>query len=76
MFSRQMRGRTTSFLIVIIAYAVLQTMIGTGSLTRLFTSLLVPICAYIVAAIGLNMNVGFSGRTEPGAGWLYGGLAV
>ena len=66
LFSRQMRGRTTSFLIVIIAYAVLQTMIGTGSLTRLFTSLLVPICAYIVAAIGLNMNVGFSGELNLG----------
>ena len=66
LFSRSMRGRTMSFLLVIVAYAVLQTMSSTGSLTRLFTSLLVPICAYIVAAIGLNMNVGFSGELNLG----------
>lgn len=65
-FSGSMRKRTISFLVVLIAYAVLETMITTGNLTRLFTSLLVPICAYIVAAIGLNMNVGFSGELNLG----------
>jgi branched-chain amino acid transport system permease protein len=66
LFSGSMRGRTTSFLIVLVAYAILEIMMGTGNLTRLFTSLLVPICAYIVAAIGLNMNVGFSGELNLG----------
>lgn len=66
MFGRSSRNRTTSFLLVIVAYAVLEMMINTGNLTRLFTSLLVPICAYIVAAIGLNLNVGFSGELNLG----------
>jgi branched-chain amino acid transport system permease protein len=66
LFSRSMRGRTVSFLLVIVAYAVLSGLIASGNLTRLFTSMLVPICAYIVAAIGLNMNVGFSGELNLG----------
>lgn len=66
LFTGSMRKRTTSFALVVIAYAVIELLMGTGNLNRLFTSLLVPICAYVVAAIGLNMNVGFSGELNLG----------
>ena len=35
-------------------------------MTRMVSSLLVPVCCYIVAAIGLNLNVGFSGELNLG----------
>ncbi len=66
MFSPKRRGRTVSLLIVILAYVILQAMIMSGNLSRLLISLLVPVCAYIVAALGLNLNVGFSGELNLG----------
>ena len=66
MFSPKRRGRTVSLLIVILAYVILQAMIMSGNLSRLLISLLVPVCAYIVAALGLNLNVGFSGELSLG----------
>ena len=62
----QKRNRTVSFLIVIIAYVVLESMMRSGNLSSLFTSLLVPMTCYIVAAIGLNLNVGISGELNLG----------
>ena len=44
----------------------MQTMMSTGSLSSLFSGLLVPLCCYIVAAIGLNLNVGVSGELNLG----------
>ena len=66
LFSQRRRGRTVSLLIVTIAFIVLQAMVMSKSLSRLLISLLVPVCAYIVAAIGLNLNVGFSGELNLG----------
>ena len=66
LFSRKKRGRTISFLMVIVAYIIMQTMMSTGSLSSLFSGLLVPLCCYIVAAIGLNLNVGVSGELNLG----------
>ena len=61
-----MRPRTFAYGIVIIAYIVLEGMLLTGNMSRLMSSLLVPVCCYIVAAIGLNMNVGYSGELNLG----------
>jgi branched-chain amino acid transport system permease protein len=66
MFGPKMRGRTLSFAIVIIAFIILSALKAGGSLSRLFTSMLIPVCAYIVAAVGLNLNVGFSGELNLG----------
>ena len=66
LFSAKRRSRTISFMIVIIGFIVLSIMSLTGSLSRLMMSLLVPVCAYIVAALGLNLNVGVSGELNLG----------
>ena len=66
LFGAKRRSRTISFMIVIISYIVLSIMISTGNLSRLMMSLLVPVCAYIVAALGLNLNVGISGELNLG----------
>lgn len=66
LFNAKRRSRTISFMIVIIGFIVLEAMIMSGNLSRLMTSLLVPVCAYIVAALGLNLNVGISGELNLG----------
>ena len=60
------RGRVLSFALVIAAYIALSSMMSAGKLSRLFVGLLVPVCCYIVAAIGLNLNVGVSGELNLG----------
>ena len=66
LFTARNRSRTATFTVVIVAYIVLSIMQSSGSLSRMITSLLVPVCCYIVAAIGLNLNVGFSGELNLG----------
>ena len=66
LFDAAHRGRTASFALVILLYAVLRAMQAGGGLSSLFTSLLVPVTCYIVAAIGLNLNVGVSGELNLG----------
>ncbi|MBO5999458.1 MAG: branched-chain amino acid ABC transporter permease [Lachnospiraceae bacterium] len=66
LFDAAHRQRTASFTLVIIAYIVLQALRSGGGLSSLFTSLLVPVTCYIVAAIGLNLNVGVSGELNLG----------
>ena len=60
------RQKLTSILVVIVLFAIVQVMIATGTLNRQMRSLLVPVTAYILAAIGLNMNVGISGELNLG----------
>ena len=55
-----------SFAIVILAYIIIEIMLKTGNLSSLFSSLLVPITCYVVAALGLNLNVGVSGELNLG----------
>ncbi|MBQ3459742.1 MAG: branched-chain amino acid ABC transporter permease [Solobacterium sp.] len=66
LWNPKLRSRTISYLVVVAAYILLQVMMATGNLSRLFTSLLVPVTAYTVAAIGLNLNVGISGELNLG----------
>ena len=47
--------------IVIALFVIVQILSGTGHLSRLLTGLLVPLCVYVIAAISLNLVVGFSG---------------
>lgn len=63
---KKQRSRFLSFAIVIIAYMIIEILMKTGNLNSLFTSLLVPITCYVVAAIGLNLNVGISGELNLG----------
>ena len=66
LFDTRHRARTISYVMVIAAWIVLQAMMQAGRLSSLFTGLLVPVCCYIVAAIGLNLNVGVSGELNLG----------
>jgi len=66
LLNKRHRSRTISYTMVIAAYIILEAMLRTGNLSNLFTGLLVPATCYLVAAIGLNLNVGVSGELNLG----------
>lgn len=55
-----------TYAFVIILYAVMQLLSSTGNLTSLIKGQLVPICAYIVMALSLNLTVGILGELSLG----------
>lgn len=55
-----------TFGIVVAAFIACQVMISTGAMTRSLKGQLVPICAYIVMAVSLNLTVGISGELSLG----------
>ena len=62
-YAASRRGRDTllSFGIVIAAFIIVQALIAGGMISSQIKGLLVPICAYVVMAISLNMTVGILG---------------
>lgn len=56
----------TTYLVVIAAYIVMQTLSSMGMLSRAMEGYLVPICVYIVLAVSLNLVVGISGELSLG----------
>ena len=51
---------------VIIAFIIVNTLKNDGALTRSFTGQLIPICCYVVMAISLNLTVGVLGELSLG----------
>ncbi len=62
MKSKKFRANLITYAIVIAAFIACQVLISTGVMTRSLKGQLVPICAYIVMAISLNLTVGISGE--------------
>ncbi len=63
---RKNTNKIVSFALVIIAFVVMQVMDRTGTLSRSMKGMLVPISAYIVMAISLNLTVGILGELSLG----------
>ncbi len=61
-------GRTNllTFGVVVLAFAIMQALGSFGLLTSSLKGQLVPICAYIVLAVSLNLVVGISGELSLG----------
>ena len=55
-----------TFSIVIGFYIIVQLLAAAGVLTNSFSGQLVPICAYVVMAVSLNLTVGISGELSLG----------
>lgn len=64
--SKSTRSSIITYAIVIIAFAVFQTLSATGTLSNSLKGQLVPICAYIVMALSLNLTVGVLGELSLG----------
>ncbi|SDB51493.1 branched-chain amino acid transport system permease protein [Pseudobutyrivibrio sp. YE44] len=62
--STQKLVRTVAVLIVL--FIVVSIMDSTGNLTSLMKGLLVPVCAYSLVAVGLNLCVGYLGELSLG----------
>ena len=55
-----------TYLAVIIAYVVIQLLLRAGAISSIMQGLLVPICAYVVMSISLNLTVGILGELSLG----------
>ncbi len=64
--SRTTRSNMITYLMVIIIFAVVQIMVTTGHVSSLLQGLLVPLCAYIILAVSLNLTVGILGELSLG----------
>ena len=60
------RSNLITFGIVIGFFLVVQILSGAGLTSRAFEGQLVPICAYVVLAVSLNLTVGFLGELSLG----------
>lgn len=64
--SKNLKSNLITYGIVIIAFIVIQILIGTGSLSSLLKGLLVPLCVYVILAVSLNLTVGILGELSLG----------
>ena len=60
------RDSVISFGIVIVAFVFVQIMVSTGNISSSLKGQLVPICAYIIMAVSLNLTVGILGELSLG----------
>ena len=60
------RSGFINYAIVLVFFAVFQTLLSTGNLSNNFTGQLIPICSYVVMALSLNLVVGISGELSLG----------
>ena len=60
------RSNMITFAMVIAAYIICQLLINGGVMNNSLTGLMVPICAYIVMSISLNLTVGIMGELSLG----------
>ena len=63
---RNTRKSLVNYAIVIAAYAIVQVLNANGGIKSSLQGQLVPICAYIVMAVSLNLVVGVSGELSLG----------
>jgi len=62
----QNRKNLTTYAMVVLAFIVMQTLSSAGQLSSSVQGFLIPICAYIVLAVSLNLVVGISGELSLG----------
>lgn len=60
------RNNLITYLMVIVIYAIAQVLVMTGSISSLLQGLLVPLCAYVILAVSLNLTVGILGELSLG----------
>ncbi|MBR5537852.1 MAG: branched-chain amino acid ABC transporter permease [Clostridia bacterium] len=65
-FKKFLKGNALTYLMVIAAYVILLLMQTFGLMTNSLAGFLVPICAYIVMAVSLNLTVGIMGELSLG----------
>ena len=64
--SRSFRRDLVTYGMVVVMFLAIQLLSGMGLLTNSLSGQLVPICAYIIMAISLNLTVGILGELSLG----------
>lgn len=64
--SKVTKNNLITYSIVIAAFIIVQILTATGNLTSHIKGLLVPICAYVILAVSLNLTVGILGELSLG----------
>lgn len=64
--SAPVKNKIFTYALVIAAYVVLQILIAGGAVNSSLQGMLVPICAYVVMALSLNLTVGILGELSLG----------
>lgn len=64
--SKKTRSGFINYALILVFFLVFQILISTGSITNSLKGQLIPICAYMVMAVSLNIVVGFSGELSLG----------
>ena len=64
--NKNTRKKLISYAIVIVAFAVMQSLISMGRVSSLLEGLMVPICIYVILAVSLNLVVGILGELSLG----------
>lgn len=64
--SRSTKRNLVTYTMVVLAYVVVQVLIGTKVISFALAGQMVPICVYIVMAVSLNLVVGISGELSLG----------
>ena len=65
-WNKTTRNNYITYAVVILAFVVMQAMVSAGSISSTLKGMLVPICAYVVMAISLNLTVGILGELSLG----------
>lgn len=68
-FKNIQKATKSSFInygIILAVYVIVQGFMATGNLSSMLRGLLVPLCIYVIAAVSLNLVVGFSGELSLG----------
>ena len=60
------KSNLITYLLVVVIYFAVQALVMTGGLSSLMQGLLVPLCAYIILAVSLNLTVGILGELSLG----------
>lgn len=66
MKSKTFKSNLITYGIVIVAFAIVQTLLNAGKISSLIQGLLIPICVYVILAVSLNLVVGISGELSLG----------
>ena len=71
------KSNLITYVMVIVIYIAAQAMVMTGNMSSLMQGLLVPLCAYVILAVSLNLTVGILGELSLGhAGFMCVGAFI
>ncbi len=64
--NKNTKSNMITYLMVIVAYVIVQIFVMTGNMSSLMEGLLVPVCTYVILAVSLNLTVGILGELSLG----------